>query len=73
LRGIAEALGKPSRLIPLPAGLLMFGARILGKNAEARRLLGSLQVDISKAQDLLGWQPPITVKEGLRRCFPEKV
>jgi nucleoside-diphosphate-sugar epimerase len=32
-------------------------------------LLGWLQVDISKARHLLGWAPPITVEEGLRRCF----
>jgi len=32
-------------------------------------LLGSLQVDISKVRELLGWTPPISVEEGLRRCF----
>jgi nucleoside-diphosphate-sugar epimerase len=41
----------------------------LGKKAMAQRLLGSLQVDISKAQSLLGWQPPLSVDEGLKRCF----
>lgn len=69
LRGVAQAMGKPSRLIPVPASLLMLGATLMGKKAMAQRLLGSLQVDISKARDLLGWEPPITVEEGLRRCF----
>ncbi|MBE0508388.1 MAG: SDR family oxidoreductase [Marinospirillum sp.] len=69
LRGVAQAMGKPSRLVPVPAKLLMFGARVLGKKAVAQRLLGSLQVDISKTQSLLGWQPPVTVEEGLKRCF----
>lgn len=69
LRGVAQAMGRPSRLIPVPASLLMLGATLLGKKAVARRLLGSLQVDISKARHLLGWEPPISVEEGLRRCF----
>lgn len=69
LRGVARAMGRPSRLIPVPASLLMLAATLLGKKVVAQRLLGSLQVDISKARDLLGWEPPITVEAGLRRCF----
>lgn len=70
LRGVANAMGKPSRLIPIPASWLMMAATVLGKKAVAQRLLGSLQVDISKAQKLLGWTPPLSIAEGLRRCFP---
>ena len=69
LREIGEAMGKPARLIPVPAGILMFGAGLLGKKPVAQRVLGSLQVDISKARNLLGWEPPLSVEEGLRRCF----
>lgn len=69
LQGVGKAMGKPARLIPVPAGMLMFGASLLGKKAIAERLLGSLQVDISKAQRLLGWQPPLTFEQGLNRCF----
>ncbi len=72
LRGVAQAMGKPSRLIPVPASILMFAATLLGKKAVAQRLLGSLQVDISKARNLLGWEPPISVEEGLSRCFTQK-
>lgn len=67
LRRMGQALGKPARLIPVPAGLLMAVATLLGKRAVAQRLLGSLQVDISKARTLLGWTPPVSVDEGLRR------
>jgi len=28
-----------------------------------------LQVDISKARSLLGWVPPVSVEEGLRRAM----
>lgn len=68
LRGIARAMGKRSRLVPVPAGVLMFGASLLGKRAVAKRLLGSLQVDISKNRDMLGWQPPVSVEEGMTRA-----
>ncbi|MEQ8182878.1 UDP-glucose 4-epimerase family protein [Marinobacter salarius] len=69
LQGVGQVMGKPVRLVPVPNGMLMFGAGLLGKKAVAQRLLGSLQVDISKARNLLGWEPPISVEEGLRRCF----
>ena len=65
LQGLARAMDKPSRLLPVPAGMLMFGATILGKRAMAQRLLDSLQVDISKARNVLGWHPPLSVEEGL--------
>jgi len=32
-----------------------------------QRSCGNLQVDISKARNLLGWVPPISSDEGLRR------
>lgn len=71
LRGVAKAMGRPARLLPIPAGLLQLGATILGKKAMAQRLLGSLQVDISKTQQVLGWQPPFTLEQGLKRCFDD--
>ena len=67
LQRMAKALGKPARLIPVSAKLLELGATLLGKRAMAQRLCGSLQVDISKAREVLGWTPPISVDEGLRR------
>ena len=70
LRRMAKAMGQPSRLIPVPGCVLQLGGALLGKRKVSQRLLGSLQVDISKARELLGWVPPISVDEGLRRCFP---
>lgn len=71
LRGVGKAMGRPARLIPVPAGLLELGATLLGKRAVAQRLLGSLQVDISKTCERLDWKPPFTVEQGLRRCFEQ--
>lgn len=69
LRSVGEAMGKPARLFPVPSGMLQIGATLLGKKAMAQRLLGSLQVDISKTCEMLDWKPPYTVQEGLKRCF----
>ena len=67
LRRMAAALGRPARLLPLPAVLLELAAAVLGKRDMAQRLCGSLQVDISKTCELLGWSPPVSVDEALRR------
>ena len=63
---LGKAMGRPARLLTIPPGLLRLGAAMLGKGDMARRLLGSLEVDISKARDVLGWEPPVSVDEGLR-------
>lgn len=68
LQRMGLALGRPARLIPVPTLLLKAGAVVLGRRDMAQRLCGSLQVDISKARTLLGWTPPISVDEGLRRA-----
>lgn len=73
LRGIARALGKRSRLVPVPPYWLMLGATALGKKTVAQRLLGSLQVDISKTRELLGWHPPVSVEVGLAKAVEDRV
>jgi nucleoside-diphosphate-sugar epimerase len=67
LRRTAAALGRPARLIPVPAPVLGLGARLLGKTGFAQRLCGSLQVDIGKTRQLLGWAPPMSVTDALER------
>lgn len=67
LRRMGMALGKPACLLPVPSWLIERGAAILGKQALAQRLCGSLQVDINKSRELLGWVPPVSVDEALRR------
>ena len=68
VRGLARAAGVSPRLLPVPVWALQAGAMLLGKEDEVQRLCGSLQVDISKARQLLGWRPPVVVDEGLRRA-----
>ena len=69
VRGMARASGVPARLLPVPVWALQAGARLLGKGDAVQRLCGNLQVDISKARSLLGWVPPVSVEEGLRRAL----
>lgn len=66
LQRMGRALGKPARLIPVPVGVMEVAAKFLGKGDVAQRLFGSLQVDSSKALDLLGWKPVVTVDEALQ-------
>jgi nucleoside-diphosphate-sugar epimerase len=67
LQACAKALGMKARLLPVPQKLIEFSAVLIGKQNVAQRLCGNLQVDISKARKLLGWEPPFTVERGLRR------
>jgi len=67
LQKVSFSLGKPSRLISVPVSILSIAARLLGKRDVAQRLLGSLQVDITKTHDLLEWTPPMSVDEALHK------
>lgn len=68
LRRLGVAMGRPARLLPVPVGVLALAAKLLGKMEMFQSLCGSLQVDISKTRELLGWCPPIGVDEGLKRA-----
>ena len=65
LKRTAAALGRPARLIPVPAGALRAVARALGKADVAQRLCGSLQVDINQTRRLLGWAPVVRLDDAL--------
>lgn len=67
LRRLGLALGRPARLVPVPQAWLNWGGSLLGRKDLVRRLAGSLQVDISKTRDLLGWSPIITVDQALKQ------
>ena len=68
IRRMARAMNRPARLLPVPVWALQAGALLLGKGDAVQRLCGNLQVDISKSRTLLGWNPPVSVDEGLRRA-----
>ena len=65
IKKISSALGRPSRLFPLPTDLLRFFAKVTGRSNAVSRLLGSLIVDSSKIRTELDWTPPYSMEEGL--------
>ena len=65
---LARALGRHAHLLAVRPEFLAAAAAVLGRRDLAQRLLGSLQVDMTKAIQLLGWTPPITVDQGLERA-----
>ena len=68
LRRMSQAMGRPVRLVPVPVSWLNLAAAGVGKQDVAQRLCGSLQVDSEKTGRLLGWSPPLSLDEGLRRA-----
>ena len=64
-RAVANALNKPSRLIPFPVFLLRLAGVLFGKSGAIKRLAGSLQIDCNKIHKELGWKPPFSLKQGL--------
>lgn len=67
LRMLAEAQHKKARLFPVPEKILKLAGRLVGCSAEMERLCGSLQVDISHTKKILGWTPPFTLEDGIRK------
>lgn len=67
LQKCAFALGVKPKLIPVPPRVLELIASLTGKKDVIQRLCGNLQVDITKANKLLGWVPPISLEDGMRK------
>ncbi len=64
---MAEAMGRKARLFPFPPIMLKTMGKIIGRSAEIDRLTGSFCVDSSKIRTMLGWNPPYTLEEGIRK------
>lgn len=68
LRRLAAAMNRPLRLPRIPLPILETIAAIAGRKVHAQRLFGNLQLDIGPTRQALGWTPPVSVDEGLRRA-----
>ena len=68
---LAVASGERANLFPAPSLLLSMLLRVSGRSEARDSVLGSLELDISKARGT-GWRPPFTLDEGLRLAFPTK-
>lgn len=67
IRGLAQAMGRSPRLLPVPVPWLHFGGRMLGQGARLAKLTESLQVDIRLNREVLDWVPRVSVEEGFVR------
>lgn len=68
LRRMGGAMGRNARLFYVPTAGLKLAAQLVNKPGIYQRLCGSLQLDITKTRHVLGWAPPVSVNEGLRRA-----
>lgn len=66
---LGEALGRPARLVAVPEPLMRFAAKLVGRGETWRKLADDLQIDPAKAKNLLGWSPPLTLREGIARAL----
>ncbi len=64
---IANAAQRPARLLPCPPALLRTAGRMLGREAQVSRLLGSLVVDTSRFSGATGWAPPVAQEQAFAR------
>ena len=69
LRKMAIAQGQTPRLFWMPSMLLKAGATLVGKRQMYDRLFDSLQVDDTATRETLGWEPPLSLDEGIKRSF----
>lgn len=65
---MGKALRTTVRLVPVPVICLNVAAKILKREKFARRLLGSLRLDIAKTCSLLDWKPVVSVDDGLKKA-----
>jgi nucleoside-diphosphate-sugar epimerase len=71
---IADGLGKNLFQLPIPVSFMRFTGKLIGKHAMVEQLVGNLQVDSSNIKEVLGWTPPLTMKQAMAtlRDFREK-
>lgn len=68
---VRRSLGRKRRLLPIPSRTLSWLGRLTGKRGVTDRLCDSLQVDITGARQVLGWEPPFSVRAGLENTAAE--
>lgn len=71
LRCCGKAMGVGVFLLPIPQSWCTLSAAMLGQGKAIQRLCGSLQVDISKARQLLDWEPPVSLQAGLLKTVKD--
>jgi UDP-glucose 4-epimerase len=69
---LARAAGTSPKLFSMPTSVLAALLRVSGRQEACDSLIGSLELDLSKAAST-GWRPPTTLHEGLRLALTAPV
>ncbi len=64
---IATGLSKNLIQIPVPTWFIKFIGSVFRKDEMVKQLIGDLQIDISKAKNLLGWSPVETMDQAMSK------
>ena len=67
IRKLSKFMNKSPRLFSVPKSIIQFMGRLVGKSSEVKGLLGSFRVDNSYTHKILGWSPPFTLDESLKK------
>lgn len=62
---IADGLGKKVIQLPVPVSVMRLLGKLAGKSAMIEQLYGNLEVDSSNIKEVLGWIPPLTMKQAM--------
>ncbi|MBO2602908.1 NAD-dependent epimerase/dehydratase family protein [Shewanella algae] len=62
---MAKGLGKNVIQLPIPVSLMRFTGRLTGKSRMIEQLFGNLEVDSSNIQQVLSWEPPLTMEQAM--------
>lgn len=69
IRFISEVRHRPSRLLPVPAGILTFFKRFPFVGTKVSQLCDDLVVDSSKLRFQLGWRQPFSQSFSMKKSF----
>lgn len=67
VRRIGQALDRPAKLLNVPEAWLRAAATLSGRQSAIERLFSPLRLSSEKMTSQLGWEPPYSLDEGLRR------
>jgi nucleoside-diphosphate-sugar epimerase len=66
IRAIAFQLGRPCRLVHCPVRVLRIAGRLTFKQAAVDRVIASFWADTAAIRNSLGWDPPFSLRDGLK-------
>ena len=71
VRELAAAMGRRASLLPVPPHLVGLGLRLLGRGRDYTRLFARFNISNQRLLEKVGWSPPDSLSQGLRRAVGE--